>query len=220
MCRCFTYLRVKVGNSGGLNVFLAQHLHFDRRVGEVEGKVVQEVGQVGRCTVHHSQGVGGCTSGLLGKGQLQELLGEALHLSRAETGQLVGVGVQDRPPAVGLTLLVHEASIAGARLEAGAADVVVLVGEEGYTSQFEGVEVGQVVLDGVSASLVSIRFVLHRTGQRRLGTDAWQSEVSSEPCTYSLHRFVVHVPDLLRTVLLLTVLLLLLFLLQEIFLQC
>lgn len=39
----FTYLRVKVGNSGGLNVFLAQYLHFDVRVGEVEGKVVQEV---------------------------------------------------------------------------------------------------------------------------------------------------------------------------------
>lgn len=39
----FTYLRVKVGNSGGLNVFLAHYLHFDWCVGEVEGKVVQEV---------------------------------------------------------------------------------------------------------------------------------------------------------------------------------
>lgn len=94
---------------------------------------------------------------------------------------------------------------------------MVLVGEEGGVSGFESVEVGLVV--SVSASR-AIAFVLHGSRQRRIRVDG-QGEICPEPCTHSLNRFVVHVPDfLLGNVLTLTVLLLLLFLLQEIFLQC
>lgn len=209
---------MKVGNGGSLNVFLAQYLHFDWCVWEVEGKVVQEVGQEGGCSVHHCQGIRGCTSRLLRKGQLQKLLGKALHLSRAETSYLVSIGMQNGSPAIGLPFLVHEASAPGACLEAGAADVVVLVGQEGDVSQFESVEVGLVVLDRVSARL-AVAFVLHGAGQRWIRANG-QIEICSEPCTHSLNGFVAHVSDLLATVLVLTVLLLLLFLLQEIVLQC
>ena len=203
---------MKVGDGRGLDVLLAQYLHLDVRVGEVEGEVVQEVGHVGGRPVHHGQGVGGRSSVLLGEGQLQELLGEALHLGRTEAGQLVGVGVQDGSPAVGLALLVHEASVPGARLQGGAADVVVLVGQEGDVTQFESVEVGLVVGDGVSARL-PMALALHRAGPRRFRTDR-QAEIGS----HGLNCFVVRVPDLLGSVLFL-MLLLLLPLLQEILLQ-
>lgn len=197
------YLRVKVGNGGCFDVFLSQHLHFDRRVGVVEGEVVQEVGEVGGGTVHHRQGVGRRPSGLLSKGQLQELPSETFHLCRAETGQLVGVGVQDRAAAVGLPLLVHEASQPGARLEAGAADGMVLVGEKRAVFQFAGGKVGMEMM-------ALLAFRLHG-GRRR--------EISSEAATDGLDSFVVDASNVPGAALIPTMLLLFLFLLQEVFLQ-
>lgn len=136
-----TYLSVKVAYGGRLDVFLAQYFHLDRRVGEVEGKVVQEVGQVGSRPVDHRQGINRCTFWLLCEGQLQELPGEALHLSRTEARQLVSVSVQHAPAAVGLLFLVNEASVSGTGLEAEAADVVVLMREERDVTCFESLKV-------------------------------------------------------------------------------
>ena len=81
--------------------------------------------------MHHSQGVAGRSPGLLTQRQLQELLGKALHVRRAQAGQLVSVGMQHQASSVGLPLLVDEAAEPGAGLQAGAADGVVLVGQEG-----------------------------------------------------------------------------------------
>lgn len=192
---------MEVGDSCCFDVFLSQNLHFDRRVGVVEGKVVQEVGQVGGGTVHHRQGVGRRPSGPLSKGQLQELPSETFHLRWAEAGQLIGVGVQDRAAAVGLLLLMHETPKAGARLEAGAADGVVLVGEERAVFQFQA---GSVAVARFSA------FGLHSSRKR---------EIRCQAPTNSLDRLVVDVPNFSGAVLILTVLLLFLFLLQEVFLQ-
>lgn len=199
---------MKVANRGGLNVFLAQYFHFDRGVGEIEGKVVQEVGHVGRCPVHHRQGVQRCTFGLLSKGQVQELMGEALHLSRTEGGQLVGVGVQDSATAVGLPLLVHEASEPGACLKAGAAYVVVLMGQEGGAARVESVEIGGAAVRGLTVGIGAV-FVLHSCRQRRVRANE-RFEVSSEPFANSLNCFAVHVSDLLSDMIVLTVLPLLL----------
>lgn len=198
---------MKVGNSCRFNVFLAQYLHFDWCVGIVEGKVVQEVGEVGGRPVHHRQGVGRRASGLFGKGQLQEFPSETFHLGRAEAGQLISISVQDCPPAVGLPLLVHEASKPGARLEAGAADEMVLVGEERAVTRFESVKAGL----GVSSQLSG--FGLDGRGR---GASFWaegQSEFSPKTSSSGLNSSVVDVSNLSGTALLLLVLLLLLFLL-------
>lgn len=204
---------MKVGNSCCLNVFLAQYLHFDWCVGIVEGKVVQEVGEVGGRTVHHRQGVGRRASGPFGEGQLQEFPSETFHLGRAETGQLISISVQDRPPAVGLPLLVHEASKPGARLEAGAADEMVLVGEKRAVTRFESVKAGLEVSSQFSG------FGLDSRGR---GASFWaegQSEFSPQTSSSGLNSPVVDVSNVSGTALILLVLLLLLFLLQEIFFQ-
>lgn len=125
--------------------------------------------------------------------------------------------MQNQSPTIGLPFLMHEASIPGACLEAGAADIVVLVGEEGDVSEFQSVEVGLVVVDSFSARL-PIAFVLHGARERLIRANGL-SKICSKPCTHSLDRLVVHVSDLLGSALILTVLLLLLFLPQEIFLQ-
>lgn len=129
--------------------------------------------------MHHCQGIRSCPSRLLSKGQLQKLLGKALHLSRAETSQLISIGVQNCSPTIGLPFLMHETPTPGACLEAGAADVVVLVGEEGEVSHFESVEVGLVVVGGDSARLV-IAFVLHGARKRRIRANG-QSKICSKP---------------------------------------
>lgn len=209
---------MEVGDGGGLNVLLAQNLHFDWCVGEVEGKVVEEVRQVGGCTVDHCQGIAGCTSGSLCKRPLQEFLGEALHVGRLQTGQLVGVGVQNRCPAIGLPLLMHEAPVPGARLQAGAADVVVLVGKEGGVPHFRSAEVGVVVVVLIGAGhRLAVPLLLHtaRQGGVRAGREV---EICTQPCRHSLNLLVAHAPDLSAAVFILTVPLLL-FLLQEVFLE-
>lgn len=201
---------MEVGNSCGFDVLLAQDLHFDWCVGVVEGKVVQEVGQVGGRAVHHRQGVGRRASGLFRKGQLQEFPSETFHLGRAETGQLVSISVQDCPPAVGLPLLVHEASKPGARLEAGAADEMVLVGEERAVTRFEA---------GLQVSSPFPGFGLDSSGR---GASFWaegQSQFSPRTSSSGLNSSAVDVSNLSGTALILLVLLLLLFLLQEIFFQ-
>lgn len=204
---------MKVGNSCCFNVFLAQYLHFDWCVRIVEGKVVQEVGEVGGSTVHHRQGVGRRASGVFGKGQLQEFPSKTFHLGRAETGQLIGISMQDRPSTVGLLLLVHEAPKPGARLEAGAADEMVLVGEKKAVSQFESVKMGLVVICQLSG---------FRLDGSEKGATIWaevQGEVSSKPGGHGLNSFVVDTSNLSGTALVLLVLLLFLLLLQEIFFQ-
>lgn len=209
---------MKVTNRGGLNVFLAKYFHFDWCVGEIEGKIVQEVRQVGRSPVHHRQGIDRRTFGLFSKGQVQELLGEALHLSRTEASQLVSVGMQNSPPSVGLPLLVHEAPIPGTCLEAGASYVVVLMGVEGGMAQFESTEVGRAAVDSVTVKMAAA-FLLYGGRQRRIGTNGY-FEVGSKPYAHSLDCFGVHVSDLLNNIIILAMpFLLLLLLLQEILLQ-
>ena len=145
---------MEVGDGGGLDVLLAQQLHLHRRVGEVERKVVQEVRQVGGGAVDHRQGVAGprrlplplppaAAAARLGEGPLHELPGEGPQVVAAQRGQLVGVGVEHAAAPVGLPLLVHEAAVPAARLQAGAADGVVLMGEE--RRRPGGAEVGVVV---------------------------------------------------------------------------
>lgn len=94
---------------------------------------------------------------------------------------------------------------------------MVLVGEEGDVSQFEMMEVGLAVVSG----RLTTAFVLH-AGRRRGIRVNGQNEIRLKPRTYSLNGLVVHVSNLLDTVLVLAVLLLLLllFLLQDVFLQC
>lgn len=204
---------MKVGNSCCFNVFLAQYLHFDWRVGIVEGKVVQEVGEVGGSTVHHREGVGRRASGVFGKGQLQEFPSKTFHLGRAETGQLIGISVQDRPSTVGLLLLVHEASKPGARPEAGAADEMVLVGEKRGVSQFESVKMGLVVICQFSG------LRLDSSEKRATIFAEVQRGISSKPGGRGLNSFVVDTSNFSGTAFVHLVLLLFLLLLQEIFFQ-
>lgn len=87
--------------------------------------------------------------------------------------------------------------------------------EEGNAPEFESLSAAGMVV--VRSSVASL---LHGAGSRRIRAHG-QSEIRPEPCTHSLHSFVVHVSDLFGIVLVLVVLLLLLLsLLQEVFLQC
>lgn len=102
------YLRVEVDHGCRLYVLLPEHLHLHWCVGELVGEVVQEVWEVGRRSVddsHHKT----CSLGLvLAEGQGHKLLGEALHLSWRQSGELLGVGVRHRRPSVGLLLDVDQ----------------------------------------------------------------------------------------------------------------
>lgn len=97
-----------------LYVLLPKHLHLHRCIGELVGKVVQEVWEVGRCSVddpHHKTRSLGL---ILAEGQSHKLLGKTLHLIRGQTRELVAVGVHHRRPSVGLLLDVNQV----AKLEA------------------------------------------------------------------------------------------------------
>ncbi|KAK0145494.1 hypothetical protein N1851_015599 [Merluccius polli] len=175
------------------------HLHFHRRVGEVERKVVQEVRQVGGGPVDHRQGVARAGDSPLppvapaglGERAPHELLGEGAQLAGAQGGQLVGVRVQHAAAPVGLPLLVHEAAVPVARLQAHAADRVVLVGEE---RRLRSVEVGTVVRMRRRLALALAMLVVverrMRGGECRVG--GGRGEVGRRSRAHGLHLHVVH----------------------------
>lgn len=109
------HLRVEVDHGCRLYVLLPKHLHLHSCVGELVGKVVQEVWEVGRCSVDDSHHKAGSLGLVLAEGQSHKLLGEALHLLRRQTGELVAVGVRHRRPSVGLLLHVDQVAKLQAR---------------------------------------------------------------------------------------------------------
>lgn len=109
-----SHLRVEVDHCCRLDVFLPEHLHLHRCIGELVGKVVQEVWEVGRRSVDDSHHKTRSLGLVLAEGESHKLLGEALHLIWRQTGELFAVGVRHRRPPVGLLLDVNQV----AKLEA------------------------------------------------------------------------------------------------------
>lgn len=97
-----------------LYVLLPKHLHLHRCVRKLVGKVVQEVWEVGRCSVDDSHHKTGSLGLVLAEGQSHKLLGKTLHLIRRQRGELIAVGVHHRRTSVGLLLQVNQV----AKLEA------------------------------------------------------------------------------------------------------
>lgn len=97
-----SYLRVEVDHGCRLYVLLPEHLHLHWRIGKLVGEVVQEVWEVGCCSMddpHHKT----CSLGLiLAERQGHKLLGETLHLSRGQRGELLTVSVRHGRSSVGL----------------------------------------------------------------------------------------------------------------------
>lgn len=108
------HLRVEVDHCCRLYVLLPQHLHLHRRVGKFVGKVVQEVWEVGCCSVDDSHHKTRSLGLILAEGESHKFLGKSLHLIRGQTQELVAVGVHHRRPSVGLLLHVNQV----AKLEA------------------------------------------------------------------------------------------------------
>lgn len=110
-----SHLRVEVDHCRRLDILLPEHLHLHSCVGELVGKVVQEVWEVGRRSMDDSHHKTGSLGLVLAEGQSHELLGEALHLLRRQAGELVVVGVHHGSASVGLLLDVNEVAKLQAR---------------------------------------------------------------------------------------------------------
>lgn len=125
------YLGVKLGDSGGLDVLLSKNLHLDRCVGKVEGKVVQEIREVGSSAVDHRKCIPCRSFGNFAKSQLEKLACKPLLLSWLQEREFISICVQNGCPAIRLHLLMYEPAKMGACLQARAANEVVLIREEG-----------------------------------------------------------------------------------------
>lgn len=210
---------MKIGHGGRLYVLLPQHLHLHRRVGELAGEVVQEVGEVGGRSMDNSHHEARGVSLVLAERQGHELLGEALHLGRRQAGELLDVGVCHRGASVGLLLDVDQLAELqprqpwrrGTAQRGAVAEAIPDRGGDAVGGSGRDSRVLAVLWGHVSAAAVSV----HLT--EGLG------QTKRKPRTHSLARAVIHfgtaVP-LLRslTIFVLLFLLLLEFLQQQVLL--